>query len=70
MQSYCTLDSDEVPHEVPYDDEVDEVDDESDETSMQGISWILALHFFAAALTVPALPSLLLDIMHGDILLL
>jgi len=39
--------------------------DESTETSLTGVSWVLALHFFATALTLPALPSLLLEILDG-----
>ena len=40
--------------------------DESNEVSLAPLSWVLGLHFFATAITVPALPSLLLEILNGE----
>lgn len=58
------------PDPLEYEESEDSEDDalpydESDEMSLSAISWILAIHLFAVAVTVPALPSLLLDIMQG-----
>lgn len=47
------------------DEEEGEEEDESNETSLNAVSWILGIHFFATALTVTALPSLLLEILNG-----
>jgi len=43
----------------------DDGPDESDAVSLTALSWVLGIHFFAMAVTVPALPSLVLDIMKG-----
>ena len=50
------------------DDESEEEElDESEETSLVALGVVLGLHFFATALTVPALPSLLLEILGGSL---
>jgi len=48
------------------DEEMDDETDESNEISMKPLSWVLGIHFFGAAVTVPALPSILLEIMQDD----
>ena len=58
------------PDALEYEESEDSEDDalpydESDEMSLVALSWILAIHLFAVAVTVPVLPSLLLDIMQG-----
>jgi hypothetical protein len=50
---------------APTDEEEGEEEDDSNETSLTAISWILGIHFFASALTVTALPSLLIEILNG-----
>ena len=43
-------------------------DENRDEVSLMPIARVLGLHFFATAMTVPALPSLLLQILNGNII--
>jgi len=50
---------------APTDEEEGEEEDDSKETSLTAVSWILGIHFFASALTVTALPSLLIEILNG-----
>jgi len=48
------------------DNESEESEDESNEVSLSPIVWVVGIHLFSTAVTVPALPSLLLDVLGDD----